>query len=171
MASYYNPYINPYRNTYPPNAYRQNPYPQNAYPQNPYIQNTYPQNSYQQEPSGKKNNLVLGFIVFIVICIIIIITFFKKDGKLSEWGVWSSCSKTCGNGTQTRERKYTPPEFGGADDPDKNKLKETRNCNPQPCVIDGSMSEWTPTGDCLKSQTSTIKQDCGEGEQKIYTNI
>lgn len=168
MASYYNPYINPYRNTYPPNAYRQNPYPQNAYPQNPYIQNTYPQNSYQQEPSGKKNNLVLGFIVFIVICIIIIITFFKKDGKLSEWGVWSSCSKTCGNGTQTRERKYTPPEFGGADDPDKNKLKETRNCNPQPCVIDGSMSEWTPTGDCLKSQTSTIKQNCGEGEQK-YT--
>lgn len=148
--SYYQPqYDNPYLS---PNPYL-----------NPYIDPN--QNSYI-DPSTKGNgNFLLGIILFAFISYFIVTTFFKKDGKLSEWGAWASCSKTCGTGTQTRKRIYTPPELGGADHKDKDKLTETQECGKDPCPINASMSEWTPSGQCLKNRTSSETQDCGPGEQ------
>ena len=41
---------------------------------------------------------------------------YSGDGVWSEWSPWSTCSKTCGDGKMTRQRKCDspPPAFGGA---------------------------------------------------------
>ena len=148
--SYYQPqYGNPYLS---PNPYL-----------NPYIDPNIDPN--QNPPTKGNGNLLIGIILFALISYFIVTTFFKKDGKLSEWGAWGSCSKTCGTGTQTRKRIYTPPEFGGVDHKDKDKLTEMQECSKDPCPINASMSDWTPTGKCLKNRTSSETQDCGPGEQ------
>ena len=37
------------------------------------------------------------------------------NGKFGRWGTFSTCTKTCGGGTQKRERKCNspPPSAGG----------------------------------------------------------
>lgn len=47
----------------------------------------------------------------------------KVDCEFSEWGYWSECSKSCGGGSQYRERSVAvPPTKGGK--PCKGELKE-----------------------------------------------
>jgi hypothetical protein len=151
--SYYQPqYGNPYFN---PNPYV-NP--------NPYLDPNAQQGN-SNSSSGGSGNLLIGLIILGFLSYFIVTTFFKKDGKLTEWGAWSTCSKTCDTGTQNRERNYVSPEFGGADHPDKDKLKETQECSKDPCPINASMSEWAPSGSCLKNRTSSVTQECGPGEQ------
>jgi len=52
---------------------------------------------------------------------------------ISEWGEWSSCSATCGDGTRTRTRNVR-----SGDCPDQD-TTESESCNagPCPCVING----------------------------------
>ena len=55
------------------------------------------------------------------------------NGKFGPWGTFSTCTKTCGGGTQKRERKCNspPPSAGG-----KNCVGpavEIRNCNVNGC--------------------------------------
>ncbi|XP_078577488.1 uncharacterized protein LOC144862665 [Branchiostoma floridae x Branchiostoma japonicum] len=51
------------------------------------------------------------------------------DGGWSDWGAWSDCSVTCGNGTETRERSCTnpAPANGGADC--VGQAHETQDCH------------------------------------------
>ncbi|XP_035685697.1 SCO-spondin-like [Branchiostoma floridae] len=71
------------------------------------------------------------------------------DGGWSDWGPWSSCSVTCGIGTETRDRSCTnpAPAHGGADcvGPDE----EVQVCDTGvPCPVDGGWSDWGPWSGC-----------------------
>ena len=48
------------------------------------------------------------------------------DGYWSEYGSWSSCSKTCGKGVQTRSRICYEPKYGGK--ACHGSPKETKDC-------------------------------------------
>jgi hypothetical protein len=52
--------------------------------------------------------------------------------QVSSWGKWSNCTKKCGGGTKTRQRRITnQPKFGGRKCPS---LKQTWGCNTNPCL-------------------------------------
>lgn len=70
------------------------------------------------------------------------------DGRLSAWGPYGDCSKSCGGGTQSRSRACTPPKFGGK--PCEGSTEESRVCNDQGCPVDGRFSDWGPYGRCSK---------------------
>ena len=55
-----------------------------------------------------------------------------RDCIVSNWTGWSSCSKYCGGGIQTRSRRVLyPAKFGGRACPT---LTLRRRCNTQPCL-------------------------------------
>ncbi|KAK0171438.1 hypothetical protein PV327_011310 [Microctonus hyperodae] len=50
----------------------------------------------------------------------------SRDCKISDWGAWSACSRSCGVGETQRTRKVTvKPRRGGKQCPP---LKETKWC-------------------------------------------
>jgi len=58
-------------------------------------------------------------------------SFCAVDCEVTDWGKWSGCSVTCGNGTETRNRSVTVQQENlGKECPD---LVESRACNPDPC--------------------------------------
>ncbi|KAJ7352814.1 hypothetical protein OS493_033624 [Desmophyllum pertusum] len=80
------------------------------------------------------------------------------DGNWAEWSSWSTCSKTCREGKQsrTRECKSPAPQYGGklCD----GKPNEIRICNKDvPCPVDGNWGKW--------SEWSTCTKTCKEGKQ------
>ena len=54
-----------------------------------------------------------------------------RDCVLGKWGGWSNCSKSCGEGTQTRIRSKIHEEKRGGT---CGKLKESKKCNVKPCI-------------------------------------
>ena len=60
------------------------------------------------------------------------IVLYIVDCKWLEWSAWSDCTKTCGGGTQFREREKIPAEHGGRDCVGEN--REDRTCNNQICL-------------------------------------
>ena len=55
-----------------------------------------------------------------------------RDCVVGQWGGWSSCSKKCDGGSQTRTRSVLyPAKFGGNSCPT---LRQTRSCNTQACL-------------------------------------
>ena len=55
------------------------------------------------------------------------------DGKFGQWSQYSTCTKTCGTGTQERNRKCDnpPPSAGGKDC--VGPAYETKKCNINEC--------------------------------------
>ncbi|KAF6021495.1 BAI3 [Bugula neritina] len=77
---------------------------------------------------------------------IILVDFITSESTWGLWKAWSTCSKSCGDGTQSRERHVTP---GWTRD---RKLKErgcagpateVRACNLGCCPVDGQWSYWS----------------------------
>ena len=56
---------------------------------------------------------------------------FSVNCKWSNWGSYSSCSKTCGGGTQSRSRSKTIIEANGGSCPGSSTM--TKDCNTQNC--------------------------------------
>ncbi|XP_073255077.1 thrombospondin-2-like isoform X2 [Porites lutea] len=81
------------------------------------------------------------------------------NGGYSDWGPYGQCSKTCGGGVQTKTRSCTnpPPQNGGRDCSSLGPSSSSRECNRNPCPINGGYSDWGPYSQCSKT--------CGRGKQ------
>lgn len=78
------------------------------------------------------------------------------DCKWSSFGEWSSCSKTCGDGYQSRQRsKLISAENGGRDC--EGSSNDKQSCNLRNCPIDCEWGEYSDWSMCTKS--------CGGGEK------
>nr|XP_039248800.1 fibrillin-3-like [Styela clava] len=96
------------------------------------------------------------------------------------WGEWSMCSKSCGNGTQTRSRKV---EMGSSCIAEKcqGEKTEIRDCSTNCCPVNCALSEWTKWSDCtytcgsngLQSRSKQIIQQasCGGLECNIQESL
>ena len=86
------------------------------------------------------------------------------DGSYTQWSPFSSCSRTCANGTMTRTRNCSnpAPKFGGNDCSLLGPAEETRECNAFPCPVNGDYSSWSNFSICSKS--------CGNGTMERWRN-
>ncbi|XP_048584536.1 uncharacterized protein LOC5510519 isoform X1 [Nematostella vectensis] len=73
------------------------------------------------------------------------------NGGWSDYSSWSSCTKSCGGGTQTRTRTCTNPKpsSGGKDCVGDD--KQTRECGKAPCPVNGGWSDYSSWSSCTKS--------------------
>ena len=62
------------------------------------------------------------------------------DGGYSDWGVWTTCTKTCGSGTQSRSRTCSNPApiNGGKDCSHLGNAVETKACSLNGCITSTS---------------------------------
>merc|ERR1719498_1768689 len=77
-----------------------------------------------------------------------------KDCVVGAWSDWSSCTLSCGTGSQTRPRVNTAPEHGGKACPSS---RAQRACNDHECPVDCVYGDWSTWSSCSKS--------CGTGTQ------
>jgi hypothetical protein len=83
------------------------------------------------------------------------------DCELGAWSPWAECSRTCGGGTQSRDRVVITAPKGGTP---CGAQTETQICHMEACDVDCALSEWSAWGPCT--------QRCGtEGAQKREKTI
>nr|XP_040563549.1 SCO-spondin-like isoform X6 [Lepeophtheirus salmonis] len=88
------------------------------------------------------------------------------NGSWGFWGTWSSCSRTCGNGTQTRSRDCNNPQPSGGGSSCQGRDVETHTCLQSYCAIDGGLSEWTIWSPC----TAKCLGDRGDRVRRRFCN-
>ena len=81
------------------------------------------------------------------------------DASWTEWGQWSSCSKSCMKeggelGYETRSRTCNLPQNGGIPCKESD-ATEQRSCSPPFCSINHVLGMWSEWGDCSTA--------CGDG--------
>ena len=81
------------------------------------------------------------------------------DGNYSQWTQFTSCSLSCGGGKTYRSRTCTnpKPEYGGLNCSDLGPNQEVKDCNSQPCPINGGYSEWSKFSACSVTCNSGSK--------------
>lgn len=86
--------------------------------------------------------------------------------RVSSWSSWSTCSRSCGSGTQGRARVKTVGESCGGSC--SYKLQETRVCNTNCCPVNCvySWGSWSACKGCGKSTQSRspsirVRPSCG----------
>lgn len=91
------------------------------------------------------------------------------DGKWTDWTPWSSCSVSCGGGTQKRDRSCTNPAPANGGAACSGIASETRDCNTQACSspVAGGWSAWGPCsascGGGNRTRTCTNPAPAGGG--------
>lgn len=72
-------------------------------------------------------------------------------GNWTAWSQWSDCSKTCANGTRSRNRTCSSPvpQFGGRNC--SGEVTEIKSCIKAPCPIPGKWATWSQWSECSKS--------------------
>ena len=97
------------------------------------------------------------------------------DCQMSAWGWWSPCTKSCGGGKRTRERKMLVPRSGNGKTCGSN--SEKGNCNAQPCPIDCEANAWGTFTHCsaacglgkhIRKRTFKAQKKCPNGETSCY---
>ena len=83
---------------------------------------------------------------------------------ISPWSVWSSCTRTCANGTKSRKRTCSnpAPRYGGNNCSVLGTSAETTNCS-NPCPINGGYSPWSVWSSCTRTcanGTKSRKRTC-----------
>ena len=76
----------------------------------------------------------------------------KISGGWSAWSLWSSCSKSCGGGTQTRTRTCTNPALFCGGESCFGLSTESQSCNTQSCPLSGG---WVACGNKRFGQTQS----------------
>ncbi|KXJ14578.1 Coadhesin [Exaiptasia diaphana] len=81
------------------------------------------------------------------------------DGGYSQWTPWSSCTKTCEEGTRNRTRSCTNPrpQHGGRDCSRLGTATQSSVCNTRICPENSGYSDWSSWSQCTKT--------CGVGTQ------
>ena len=80
------------------------------------------------------------------------------DGEYTQWGAFTPCTTSCGNGIQTRSRNCTDPAPLHGGKYCDGSSKHQQQCKLMECPIDGGLTEWSPFTSCSKS--------CGKGSQE-----
>jgi len=94
-------------------------------------------------------------------------TVIALDCKLSDWGPWTLCSRTCEGGQTQRQREIeVHAANGGA--PCEDTTEETVPCNDFACSVDPesrdcSLSTWSEWSEC--------SADCGQGLQRRSRSV
>eukprot|EP00092_Neocalanus_flemingeri_P017235 GFUD01018638.1.p1 GENE.GFUD01018638.1~~GFUD01018638.1.p1 ORF type:complete len:487 (+),score=130.08 GFUD01018638.1:238-1698(+) len=57
----------------------------------------------------------------------------EVHGAWSTWGEWSTCSVSCGEGDQARDRECNSPPPSNGGDECEGEARETQNCNTEEC--------------------------------------
>lgn len=71
-----------------------------------------------------------------------------------DWGQWSQCSTTCGDGAQTRDREIkVHPLYGG--NACNGSSTDTKTCDQEGCPVQCQWSDWSAYDSCTSS--------CGSG--------
>eukprot|EP00993_Chasmostoma_nieuportense_P005588 NODE_620_length_2008_cov_220.447103_g576_i0.p1 GENE.NODE_620_length_2008_cov_220.447103_g576_i0~~NODE_620_length_2008_cov_220.447103_g576_i0.p1 ORF type:complete len:643 (-),score=45.94 NODE_620_length_2008_cov_220.447103_g576_i0:79-1953(-) len=79
------------------------------------------------------------------------------NGGWSAWSAFSSCSVTCGTGTQTQTRSCTNPIPSGGGLSCVGLSIQSQTCNTQACAVNGGWSAWSAFSACSAT--------CGTGTQ------
>ncbi|VDI23531.1 Hypothetical predicted protein [Mytilus galloprovincialis] len=91
------------------------------------------------------------------------LSYIVVNGNWADWTTWTSCSLSCGSGSQSRSRACSNPA------PANNGLdcsgagSETKTCTLIACPIDGQWSNWVSWGTCsvtCASGTQTRQRQC-----------
>ena len=81
-----------------------------------------------------------------------------RNCSVSGWSQWSSCSRSCGGGTQARTRYKTASEQCGGTCPYS--MRESRSCNTQCCRVNCQW-QWGPWSSCsgcgMSTQTRRVR--------------
>ncbi|XP_045480553.1 spondin-1-like isoform X2 [Harmonia axyridis] len=84
--------------------------------------------------------------------------------ELTEWGEWSSCSATCGNGTRTHDKKFKNPEFAELCElNDPSHLQENEECNTKTDTCEEDPPENPRCLELNWGYWSICNVTCGEG--------
>lgn len=81
------------------------------------------------------------------------------NGEWKAWGVWGSCSKSCGGGERKRTRECQGPQYGG-DDCEGDEFQQIEECNTSLCPIDGVWGDWGVWGECDASGKQYATREC-----------
>jgi len=83
------------------------------------------------------------------------------DGTYSRWSEWSTCSRSCGGGTQTRNRACTPPKYGGKACAVLGNAVDSQECNSDFCPLKTFHT-------ALACEGQYAKPTCQEGAGHIH---